>query len=88
MSERDNSGALFKNEHKEKDTHPDYRGPCVVNGKVLEISAWIKKSKAGKTYMSLSFGEPYKKEQRYAGDEDTAPRKPVKVSDIDDDIPF
>lgn len=45
FEQKDNQGALFKNEHKAKDSHPDYRGPCVVNGKELEISAWIKKSK-------------------------------------------
>lgn len=89
MSEqRDNSGALFKNDKKESDNHPDYRGPCVVNGTELEVSAWLKTSKDGKTkYMSLSFKPPFKR-SRQAGDDDTAPRGKGKFDDMEDDIPF
>lgn len=77
-----NTGALFKNK-KEKDTQPDYRGQALVNGKPMEIGAWIKKSKKGTAYMSLVFREPFKK---HAGDDDTGRRS--SVADMDDDIPF
>ena len=50
-----NSGALFKNDEKEKDTHADYRGTLNVGGKEYWLNAWIKESKKdGRKYMSLS----------------------------------
>jgi uncharacterized protein (DUF736 family) len=58
---KDNSGALFKNERKEKDSHPDYRGNCVVNGVQMDMAAWIKTSAKGTKYMSFSFSEPWQK---------------------------
>ena len=56
MAEYDNtnSGALFKNKDKETDKHPDYNGQINVGGTEYWLAAWIKKSKAGQTYMSLA----------------------------------
>ena len=53
MTEYDNSGALFKNDRKEKESHPDYRGDITVDGTKYWLSAWIKDGKKGK-FMSLS----------------------------------
>jgi len=60
--QKDNSGSLFKNDKKEKETQPDYKGKCIVDGVEKEMAAWVKTSKAGKTYMSFKFSEPYKKD--------------------------
>jgi|SRR5215831_9349660 len=49
-----NRGALFKNKRKQTDNHPDYKGTIDVDGQEYWLSAWIKKSKAGETYMSLA----------------------------------
>ena len=77
----DMSGALFKNKDKKTDRHPDYTGQCVVNGELLRLSAWIKTSKAGNTYMSLAFSVPddYHKTNNLPGS--------AQQYD-DDDIPF
>jgi len=49
-----NSGALFVNERKEKDTHPDFTGRINIEGKDYWLSSWMKVSKAGKKFMSLA----------------------------------
>jgi hypothetical protein len=46
-------GVLFKNDRKEHDNHPDYKGSLNVNGVEFWLSAWIKEGARGK-FMSLS----------------------------------
>jgi hypothetical protein len=48
-----NRGALFKNNRREKDTHPEYNGSINVDGHDYWISAWVKEGKSGK-FFSLS----------------------------------
>ena len=49
-----NRGALSKNTRKEADTDCDYRGEVDINGQSYWLNAWLKTSKAGEKYMSLS----------------------------------
>jgi hypothetical protein len=49
-----NRGALFKAKNKPTDSHPDYSGKINVDGTEFWLSAWIKESKEGEKYMSLS----------------------------------
>jgi hypothetical protein len=62
MAEYDNtnSGALFENEKRTKESSPHMRGSCTIktpDGEVLEfwVSAWQKTSKKGDDFFSLSF---------------------------------
>ena len=57
MAEYDNknSGVLFKNEKKKKENHPDYTGSWTDSqGVEFWLSCWLKKSKTGRNFMSLS----------------------------------
>lgn len=80
-----NSGVLFKNERKEKDSHPDYTGNINVNGTEMWLSAWIKQGQKGK-FMSLSVKPKEQARQAPAPQRATAPAP----SDLDDSdqIPF
>jgi hypothetical protein len=77
--QRDNSGSLFKNNRKEKETHPDYTGNCMINGKEMRMSAWLKEGKSGK-FFSFSFSEPYVSEPVQANG--------YQPQDLEDSIPF
>ena len=64
MAEYDNrnKGVLFKNTDKD-DQHPnwpDYKGSINIGGTDHWLSAWIKKSKDGKTFMALNIGDEKK----------------------------
>lgn len=59
METKTNTGAIFKNDKKTKETQPDYRGKVNVNGKEMEIALWFKESSKGTKYFSCSFSEPY-----------------------------
>lgn len=89
MTEYDNTnrGALFKNDKKEKETHPDYKGSINANGVDYWLSAWLNESKGGKKYMSLSV-QPKEESQRTSAD--VAKTDPPKKDggEFDDDIPF
>ena len=81
--QKDNSGAMFVNDRKEKDSHPDRRGEAMIDGKMYWVSGWIKDGKKGK-WMSLGL-EPK-----------DAANKPAPVrqeqssyaEELDDEIPF
>jgi hypothetical protein len=78
MENRDNSGVLFKNDRKESEKHPDYKGYLTVNNQEFWLSAWIKEGKTGK-YMGLAISPK----------EDYQPKQASKKASIaDEDLPF
>lgn len=83
MTEYDDTdrGALFKNEDKQSDKHPDYKGNINVGGQEFWLSAWIKTSKKGQKFMSLSVKSKEAKPER-------GKPAPQPAGDfLDDDLP-
>lgn len=75
------SFSLFKNDRKEKESHPDYKGDGLdLNGKPVWVSAWIKEGAKGK-FMSCSM------QPKEAKTTTPAPQ-PRATDDMADDIPF
>lgn len=72
-----NRGALFKNERKEKDTHPDYTGSLNVDGAEFFLDAWLKTADSGRKFMSVSV----KRKDKQA----PPPKAPRRA---EDDVPF
>jgi hypothetical protein len=77
---RDNSGSLFVNDEKHKDTSPDYSGSCVIDGREYWINAWKSKSRKGTTYLRMSFRAKSEIKSNSATASGTV--------DFDDEIPF
>ncbi len=69
MEKRDNTGALFTNDKKTKETHPDLNGKITILGREFYISAWKKQTSQGKGYLSLSV-KPAEEQQTKAQSKD------------------
>ena len=96
MTEYDNTnrGALFKNDRKETDKHPDYSGSINVGGHDYWLSAWIKEGRNGK-FMSLSVKQKDARrveesisQRAVAGIRKPDPISSGKRNDMDDEVPF
>tara|TARA_R110000751_G_scaffold135903_1_gene238859 strand:+ start:631 stop:897 length:267 start_codon:yes stop_codon:yes gene_type:complete len=80
-----NRFALFKN-NKTKDSQPDYTGTITLEGgKEMSLSAWVRESKKGDTYMSGQMQEPYVPDNSNAPKETVAPKS---FDEIASDVPF
>lgn len=82
-----NRGALFRNDNKKSEKHPDHTGslkvkcPCCGEVSPFWLSAWIRVSKAGSKYFSLSVSPKEASNLKPAGNKSMG-------ETIDDDIPF
>ncbi len=75
--QRDNSGSMFKNERKEKETHPDRTGTAMIDGVMYYVSGWLKQGSKGQ-FLSLAFKRK---------DQDQ-PAQSSRSDDMNDDSPF
>ena len=76
-----NRGSLFKNDRKDDAKFPDYKGSINVDGTDYWLSAWIKVSKDGNKFMSLSV-------KNKNADASLQHKKKVKQEEFDDSMPF
>ena len=53
--QKDNSGSIFRNDKKEKDTHPDGKGSATIDGVEYWVSSWNAQDKNGNSYRKLAF---------------------------------
>jgi uncharacterized protein (DUF736 family) len=79
--DNNNRGSLFKNDRKDDAKFPDYKGSINVDGTDYWLSAWIKVSKDGNKFMSLSV-------KNKNADASLQPKKKVKQEEFDDSMPF
>ncbi len=79
-----NRGILGRNENKEEDSHPDFKGQINVGGKDYWLSGWIRERKDGSgRFFSLSV-----KPKDAKPPQQRAQAEPNAFSDMDSDIPF
>ena len=80
----DNSGAIFKNTKREKETHPNMTGTATIEGIDYWVSAWTKVGKDGNKFITMAYKRKNQKE-------DTAPKPNAQFTNDnfdDDKIPF
>lgn len=82
-----NRGSLFRNDRKQKDSEPDYKGDALIDGKEVWLSAWLNDGKNGK-YLSLSFQDKQESHDRGMAQTRQDAGMQEAPSQFEDDIPF
>ena len=83
MTEYDdrNRGALWKNDRREKRTHPTHKGSINVDGKEFWLSAWAQEVEPGSNKPNVRLSIQPKEQQQNTPEAGELP-------DLDDEIPF
>lgn len=64
FEQKPGTGALFQNNRKEQDSHPDYTGNGLTpDGVAFDLAGWKKKDKNGNTFLSLSIKPPRERQE-------------------------
>lgn len=85
MAENKNSGALFRNEKRATEQHPEYTGKITIEGKDYYLSAWVNEMQNGQKYFAIKATPKVE-----ATPTTTAPAQPQTstIPDPVDDLPF
>jgi hypothetical protein len=75
---RDNTGTLFNNDRKERDTQPDKLGRCLIDGFEYRVAVWKRVSKGGREYEAVAFTRV----------EDRVPTTKYETPADEDSLPF
>jgi len=87
MPKKDNRIALWRNEDRQKDTHPHFKGQATVNGVEYWASCWANKEATGtQPVMTLSLTP--KEGQKAPQSAPQAASQPEMSYDDASDIPF
>lgn len=82
--QKDNTGAMFKNDRKELPNHPDRKGSAMIGGVEYWVAGWLKEPKAGGAqFLSLAFT---RKDAKGEAKQESKPRG--RIEDMESDIPF
>lgn len=74
--DNNNKGAIWKNDRKEKETHPDFKGSATIDGVEYWVSAWRRGEDASPNSPALKFSVTPK-------DQMSAPQAaPAKSEDV------
>jgi hypothetical protein len=84
---KDNTGSLWKNDRKEQDTHADYQGSVMVDGKQYWLNAWVNTSSGGKKYFGLKLKLKDGVPDPDSGSQTDDPM-PGGGGNLEDEIPF
>ena len=87
MSENKNSGALFKNDKRETEKHPEYTGKITIEGREFYLSAWVNEMRNGQKYFAIK-ATPKVEAAPATTTAPAQPRPGVVVADPIDDLPF
>ncbi len=77
--QKDNTGALFANDKREKETQPNAKGSAMIDGVEYWVSAWTNTSSKGTKYQSIKF-------ERKSDKFDNTPE--LQAESLQDDVPF
>jgi hypothetical protein len=84
FEQRENTGAIFVNDRKTEDTHPDSTGTALIGGVEYWVNCWRREAKSGKRYLALSF----KPKDEAAAQSKKPAGGGARPQDFNDEIPF
>ena len=90
MTEHDNNnrGALWNNDRKQSDTHPDLSGSITIEGKEYWVSGWKKKPGQSDRAPIVSLSVRPKDYKSSQPAQPTGQAQGQQASNIDDEIPW